>query len=77
VIQFIPFIDWLAALTSISLLITLWDELGAVERAGLGGCIAAAAGVQLFSESFTLAKVALALQTVLAVSLIIRWKGSG
>jgi hypothetical protein len=65
VIQFIPFVDWLAALTSVTLLIVLWDEIGGVQRAVLGGCVAAVAGVQLFKDSFTTAKVAVALQTVL------------
>lgn len=70
-VQFIPFIDWLA---SVTLLIVLWDEIGGVQRAVLGGCVAAVAGVQLFTDSFTTAKIAVALQTVLAVYLIFRWK---
>jgi hypothetical protein len=32
-VQFIPFIDWLAALASVTLLIVLWDEIGGGQRA--------------------------------------------
>ena len=78
-IQFIPFIDWLAALTSITLLIVLWRaaDIGQLEAAVLGAWFATAAGVQVFSDSFLATRVALALQTVLAVYLIIRWRMSG
>ena len=78
-IQFIPFIDWLAALTSITLLIVLWRaaDIGQFETAALGVLFAAAAGVQVFSDSFLATRIALALQTVLAVHLIIRWRVSG
>jgi hypothetical protein len=79
VIQFIPFIDWLAALTAIALLIVLWQsgDIGQVEGAVLAVWFVAAAGVQLFSDSFLATRIALAAQTVLAVYLIIRWKMSG
>jgi hypothetical protein len=78
-IQFIPFIDWLAALTSITLLIVLWraGDIGQVEAAILGLWFTAAAGVQVFSDSFLATRIALAFQTVLAVYLIIRWRWSG
>ena len=76
-VQFIPFIDWLAALCSVTLLIVLWDEIGSVQRALLSGSVVSVAGIQFFTDSFTTAKIAVALQTVLAVYLIIRWKMSG
>lgn len=70
VIQFIPFIDWLAALTSLTLLIVLWKEgdTGQVAAVVLGVWFVAAAGVQVFSDSFLATRIALALQTVLAVA---------
>jgi hypothetical protein len=79
VIQFIPLIDWLAALTSITLLIVLWRaaDIGQLEAAVLAVWFAASAGVQVFSDSFLATRIALALQTVLAVYLIIRWRLSG
>lgn len=75
----IPFIDWLAALTSIALLIVLWrsGDIGQIEAPVLAVWFVAAAGVQVFSDSFLASKIALALQTVLAVYLIIRWRISG
>lgn len=78
-IQFIPLIDWAAALTSITLLIVLWREggLGGVELGILGAWFAAALGVQFFSASLLAARIALALQTLLAAYLIIRWRISG
>lgn len=75
-IQFIPFIDWLAALTSITLLIVMWQgsDLGRIEAPVLAAWFGAAAAAQGFSESFLAARLALAAQTVLAAYLIIRWR---
>lgn len=76
-VQFIPLIDWLATLCSVALLIVLWDEIGSLQRALISGSVVSVAGIQFFTDSFTTAKIAFALQTVLAVYLIIRWRMSG
>jgi hypothetical protein len=74
-----PFLVWAAALTSLVMLVVLWslDELGARRLAILGAWFAVAAWCQFFSASLIWGAVGLALQTLLAVYLLILWKLSG
>ena len=75
----LPFLLWLAAITSLVLLVVLWSggELGGPARVLLGGWFLGAAWCQFFSGSMTWAAIGLALQTLLAVYLLVRWKLSG
>ena len=73
---FFPWLAWIAALTSATLLIVMWTlgELAPRALAALGGCFLLAAYCQLFSASALVGAFGLLLQTLLAIFLILRWK---
>jgi hypothetical protein len=75
-IQFIPFISWLAAITSAVTMGLLWTsgELG--PRAGIALCawFLLALYLQIFGATMMVAAIGLTLQTLLAVYLSIRLK---
>ncbi len=75
-LQLLPFLAWLAALISAGLLAALrfCDELRGAAFAVLGTWFLAAAYCQFFSASALVAALGVAAQTLLAVSLIVRWK---
>lgn len=75
-IQFIPFISWLAALTSAVTMGILWTsgELGPRAGAVLGAWFLVALYLQIFGASVLIAATGLALQTILAAYLSIRLK---
>ena len=75
----LPFLTWLAAITSAVLLVFLWD-LGVLRRFSLVitiGVFLVAGYCQFFSGSPMVAALGVALQTMLAVYLMARWKFSG
>ena len=75
-IQFIPFISWLAALTSVVTIAILWTtgELGPRATAVLSAWFLGALYLQMFGASMMVAAIGLSLQTLLAVYLSIRLK---
>ena len=75
-LQLIPWIVWLAVITSAVLLVGLWQlgELGPLSLAVLPAWFLVAAYLQFGSSSGMLNAVGLVLQTGLAVYLILRWK---
>jgi hypothetical protein len=76
VIQLFPFATWIALVTSAVLLIVLWT-LGELRPRGgstLLGWFVAAAYCQFFARSVGVAAMGLALQTMLAIYLLLRWK---
>jgi hypothetical protein len=78
VLDILPFLTWLAALTSAFVLAALWfsGEMRGRTLAVLLAWFALAAYCQFFAGSVVLGAVGLALQTVLAAGLIVRWKVS-
>jgi hypothetical protein len=78
-LDILPCLVWLAALTSVVLLVLLWrlGELGGRSLVVLGGWFLAAAYCQFSSGSATWGAVGLFLQTLLAVYLLVLWKLSG
>lgn len=78
-LSFLPFLTWLAAITSAVLLVFLWD-LGVLRRLSLVitvGVFLVAGYCQFVSGSPMVAALGVALQTILAVYLMARWKLSG
>lgn len=77
-LQFVPWIVWLAVITSAVLLVGLWQlgELGPSSLAVLPGWFLVAAYLQFGTSSGMLNAAGLLLQTTLAVYLILRWKVS-
>lgn len=75
-LQLFPFIVWLAAITSVVLLVVLWNlgDLRFRTAALLTAWFLVAAYCQFFAGSASVGAVGLALQTALAVTLLIRWK---
>lgn len=75
-IQFIPFISWLAAITSLVTIVILWatSALGARTGAALCAWFLLALYLQVFGASMIVAAIGLGLQTVLAIYLSIRLK---
>jgi hypothetical protein len=76
VIQFIPFISWLAALTSLVTMGILWTsgDLGPRVAAALCVWFLVALYLQIFGASMIVAAIGLSLQTILAAYLSIRLK---
>jgi hypothetical protein len=76
VLQLVPWIVWLAVITSAVLLVVLWQlgELGPPGLAVLSGWFLVAAYLQFGTSSGMATAVGLLLQTTLAVYLILRWK---
>ena len=74
-----PFLAWLAVVTSAALLASLYasGDLGRGSLSLMLGWSLVAAYCQFFGASAAIAAGGLALQTVLAVYLIIRWKAGG
>lgn len=75
-IQFIPFISWLAAITSVVTMGILWASGEFGPRVGAALCIwfLVALYLQMFGASMLVAAIGFALQTILAVYLSIRLK---
>jgi hypothetical protein len=78
-LQIFPFLAYLAALTSIVLLVVLWmfDEIGPRALGILLGWLLIAGYCQFFGQSAIIAALGLLMQTLLAVSLLIRWRFGG
>jgi len=79
VLQIFPFLAWVAVVTSAVLLALLWS-LGDLGRGGAGvllGCFLLAVWFQFLGASALLQAAGLALQTLLAICLLIRWKARG
>jgi hypothetical protein len=76
VIQFIPFISWLAAITSAVTMGILWTsgDLGSRAAAIVCAWFLVALYLQIFGASAMVAAIGLALQTLLAAYLSIRLK---
>jgi hypothetical protein len=75
-LQIFPFVGWLALITSIMLLGTLFasGDLRLGVLVGLGAWCLIAAYCQFFAASPVASASGLALQTLLAVCLIARWR---
>ena len=73
-IQLFPFLVWLAFLTSAVMLILLWPDLGLRPRIVLPGWFLIAGYLQVFGDSASVSAGGLALQTLLAVYLIVCWR---
>ena len=75
-LQLFPFSAWIALVTSTSLLVILWScgDIGARQGVALSVWLVVAGYLQFFGESMTTVAVGLALQTVLALYLILYWK---
>jgi hypothetical protein len=75
-LDILPFLTWLAAITSASLLALLgWaGDLRGHARAALTVWFLVAAYCQFFSRSYVASTVGLVLQTLLAIVLCVRWK---
>jgi hypothetical protein len=79
VLYILPFLTWLAAIASAALLIVLW-QFGELRGNGLAlllGWYLAAGYCQFFSKSPVVEAVGIALQTFLAISLILRFRLDG
>lgn len=74
-LQFVPLIVWLAAMTSAFLLIMLWalGEIGLTALVVLITWFGAAAYCQFLGGSAIVSVAGLAGQTILAIYLILRW----
>ena len=75
-LQILPFLTWLAAITSAVLLAVLWqlDELRRSSIALLLGWFLVAGYCQFFGSTPLVRALGLVFQTILAVSLSFRWK---
>jgi hypothetical protein len=76
VLQFFPFVGWLAAATSVTMLAMLAaaGELRARGAAFVVALFVTAAYCQFFSASAIVSAAGLGLQTLLAIALIVRWR---
>ena len=74
--QVFPFLGWSATITSIVLLIALWnlDQLGQRSLLCLIAWFLVAAYCQFLAASTVVGTAGLVLQTILAIYLILRWK---
>ena len=77
-LQLLPFLTWLAPITSAFLLIVLWHsrELRPRSLLPLLALFALAGYCQFFAVSLVAGPMGLGLQTGLAIGLMIRWKWS-
>lgn len=75
-LQIAPFLAWAAAIVSAAVLVVVWwlGEMSLRARLILTGCFAVAAYLQFFAGSVPLGAIGLALQTILAVGLVARFK---
>jgi hypothetical protein len=76
VLDILPFLTWLAAITSVVLLVVSW-KFGELRRSGVAalvGWFLVAAYCQFFGGSPLVSAVGLFLQTMLAILLMIRWR---
>ncbi len=75
-LQAFPFLPWIAITVSGVLLGTLWreGELGGRQTAILAAWFVVSAWCQFLGPSAVVSATGLALQTVLAIDLIVRWK---
>jgi hypothetical protein len=76
VLDILPFLTWLASITSVVLLLALWryGELSPPRLAILCAISLFAAYFQFFGGSPLASAGGLALQTLVAVGLMLRWK---
>jgi len=74
VIQLVPFVVWLAFLTSAVMLILLWPDIGPRSCIVLPAWFLIAGYLQVFGHSMSVSACGLALQTLLAVYLIVCWR---
>lgn len=75
-LQLFPFSAWIAIVTSTSLLAILWGfgDMDARQGVVLSVWLLIAGYLQFFGESMATVAVGLALQTMLALYLILYWK---
>ena len=75
-LQLFPFSAWIVLVTSASLRAILWGFGDMEQRQGivLSAWLVVAAYVQFFGESMMTVAIGLALQTILALYLILYWK---
>jgi hypothetical protein len=75
-LQLVPFLTWLAPVTSAVLLLLLASQgdLGRRGTMAVGAWLLIAGWCQFFAASALIAAIGLALQTLLAVYLIVRWR---
>jgi len=76
VLEILPFLTWIAALTSAALLVVsgMFGDLRRTSLAALVGWSLAAGYAQFFGGSPVVRAVGLALQTLLAVGLLLRYR---
>jgi hypothetical protein len=76
VLQLFPFLAWLAAATSVVVLLMLAaaGELRLGSGLLLAGAVLAAGCCQFWARSALLSAAGLAVQTLLAIALIVRWR---
>ena len=77
-LDILPFLTWLAPIVSEILLVVLWSVGDLRRRAAVvaGVWFLAAAYLQFFGPSSGASAAGLALQTLLAIALIVRWRSS-
>lgn len=75
-LQLLPFSAWIAIVTSTSLLAILWGfgDMDGRQGVVLSVWLLVAGYLQFFGESMTTVAAGLALQTMLALYLILYWK---
>jgi hypothetical protein len=76
VLYILPFLTWLAAIASAALLVVLW-QFGELRGNGLAlvlGWFLAAGYCQFFAGSPVVEAAGIALQTILAIGLILRFR---
>lgn len=78
-LDWFPFLTWIAPISSAILLALLWMEGEVRRRTGLLVLLVFVVAVycQFFASSAVVSAVGLCVQTVLAVGLLLRWKASG
>jgi len=76
VLPILPFLAWLAAITSGVFLARLWSlgEIRPRELAAALGCFLIAGYCQFLGGSAIVSAAGLAIQTVLAIYLTVRWR---
>lgn len=72
----LPFVVWLAIVTSAVMLVVIWvsGESGRTHGSVALGWLLVAGYCQLFGTSAVMAAIGLILQTLLAIYLLVRWK---
>jgi hypothetical protein len=75
-LQLFPFVTWLAAGTSLVMLVLLGasGELGRLSAVASAAWLLIAGGCQFLGRSAIVSAIGLCLQTLLAIYLILRWR---